>query len=127
MKTPDILRFRAFFDHDKLVQFGLQKAKHIGAKAIYQILLCYFTYKQKDTPAFVKQTLMGVIGYVLSPIDVVPDLTPVLGYTDDIGVLAYALVALSSYINAESHLEASKLMRSWNINFQHTNTDNFPH
>ena len=35
------------------------------------------------------------IGYFVSPIDAIPDIVPVAGYTDDLGVLVLALVSVA--------------------------------
>lgn len=47
----------------------------------------YFAMKHPQTPLFVKIVAAVVVGYALSPIDLVPDFIPVLGYIDDIILL----------------------------------------
>ena len=55
--------------------------------------------------------MLGAIGYLISPFDSLPDLTPFVGYTDDLGVLSFALVTVACYINddvrdkARAHVE----------------------
>jgi uncharacterized membrane protein YkvA (DUF1232 family) len=50
---------------------------------------------------------MGVIGYFISPLDVIPDLVPGLGYTDDVGVVAWAIARIR--LNAsDSAIEKAK-------------------
>ena len=61
-------------------------------------LLLYYAYRRRDTPLWAKNIVLGTLGYFLSPIDIIPDLTPLLGYTDDAGVLAFGLVIISSYV-----------------------------
>jgi uncharacterized membrane protein YkvA (DUF1232 family) len=77
------------------------KAKSFSIKAVYKLLLMFHAYKRQETPAWAKHIVVGTLGYVLTPIDMLPDLTPLLGYTDDISVLAYGLVMISCYINEE--------------------------
>lgn len=45
-----------------------------------------------------KAILIGAIVYVVSPIDAIPDVIPVVGWLDDIGVVGYAMVSLSNTI-----------------------------
>lgn len=54
----------------------------------------FLALKHKDTPVFAKIVAGITVGYALSPIDLVPDFIPVLGYLDDV-ILLPALVALT--------------------------------
>ena len=93
----------------KLTKF----AKVIGVKAVYSILLLFYAYRRKDTPRWAKNIVIGTLGYFLSPIDAVPDLTPIIGYTDDIGVLSFGLVTIAAYINDEVKKKAKTRLDSW--------------
>lgn len=84
---------------------GLKKLKReIGA--------LYFAYRNPCTPWYAKVVAMMVVGYALSPIDLIPDFIPVLGYLDDaillpIGIaLAIKLIPVS--IMEESRIRAEK-------------------
>ena len=55
----------------------------------------------------------GALGYFISPIDVIPDFIPVVGFTDDIGVLAAAVVMAASYIDAEARAKADTKLAGW--------------
>ena len=54
----------------------------------------FLALKRKDTPWTAKALAALTIGYALSPIDLIPDFIPVLGYLDDL-ILLPALVALT--------------------------------
>ena len=73
--------------------------KNVGVKLVYTALLLFYAYKREDTPGWAKRIIIGSVAYFLSPIDAIPDLSPFLGFTDDIGVLTYGLVAIACYIN----------------------------
>jgi uncharacterized membrane protein YkvA (DUF1232 family) len=47
----------------------------------------YYVVLDKDTPYFVKVLAAMVVAYALSPIDLIPDFIPVLGYLDDLILL----------------------------------------
>jgi len=44
----------------------------------------YLAYKRRDVPWYAKVVVLLVVGYALSPIDIIPDFIPVLGYLDDL-------------------------------------------
>lgn len=48
-----------------------------------EIKALYFAYKRPDVPLYAKIFVMIVLGYALSPIDLIPDFIPILGYLDD--------------------------------------------
>ncbi len=54
----------------------------------------FLALKRKDTPVIAKVMAGITVGYALSPIDLIPDFIPVLGYLDDL-ILLPALVALT--------------------------------
>ncbi len=54
----------------------------------------FLALKRKETPWTAKALAALTIGYALSPIDLIPDFIPVLGYLDDL-ILLPALVALT--------------------------------
>lgn len=83
----------------------------IGQKVAYAVLLMVFAFRRKETPRWARNIIIGALAYFLSPIDSIPDLTPILGYTDDFGVLSFGLVTIASYINDDVRIEARKIMK----------------
>ena len=67
-----------------------QKAKQLKMN----IPTVFIALKHKDTPIGAKIIAAITVGYALSPIDLIPDFIPVLGYLDDI-ILLPALIALT--------------------------------
>ncbi|OZG70520.1 hypothetical protein BTA51_25645 [Hahella sp. CCB-MM4] len=72
-----------------------------GFTAVESALTLFYTSTAKETPAWCKSVIYGALAYFISLIDGIPDLTPILGYTDDIAVMAAALATLSQYITPE--------------------------
>lgn len=60
----------------------------------------YFALQRDETPVWAKTTIVGALGYFISPIDAVPDVIPVVGYSDDLAVLVAAVATVASYIDA---------------------------
>lgn len=64
--------------------------KNIKEKAMLlkkQLPAIYLALKRKDTPVLAKIFALVTVVYALSPIDVIPDFLPVLGYLDDVVIL----------------------------------------
>jgi uncharacterized membrane protein YkvA (DUF1232 family) len=90
-----------------------RSAKAAGAKVVYAVFLLYYAYRKKEVPKWAKVSILGSIAYFLSPIDLIPDLTPLLGYSDDLGVLIASLIAVSVYIDNEVKTKAKERMKKW--------------
>ena len=90
-----------------------QYAKTAGSEVIEKSLWLYYSAKNPETPLWAKTTIYGALGYFISPIDAIPDLIPVAGYTDDLGVLVAAVAAVASYINTDVKSQTSKKMADW--------------
>lgn len=93
----------------KLQKFG----RKAGIKVIYSALLLFYAYRRKDTPTWAKTIVLGVLGYFITPIDFIPDLSPILGYTDDLGWLTFGLVTVAGYINEDVRGRARAKLGDW--------------
>ncbi|NNE30220.1 MAG: DUF1232 domain-containing protein [Saprospiraceae bacterium] len=88
-------------------------AKAAGIKVIHAVLLLFYAYKREETPTWAKNIVLGTLGYFIAPIDALPDLTPLIGFTDDLGVLSFGLVTIAAYINEEVKLNARNKLSDW--------------
>lgn len=76
----------------------------------------FIALKKKETPLLAKILAWITVGYALSPIDLIPDFIPVLGYLDDLIILP-ALVALTiklipADVFAECRIESDSLWQN---------------
>lgn len=74
-------------------------AGSIGRSGLEKAFTLYYATEHKNCTFAHKTAIYGALGYLLTPIDAIPDLTPLLGYTDDIGMIGAALVAVGSCID----------------------------
>lgn len=88
-------------------------ARRAGMKTVYSALLLFYAYKRPETPLWAKNIVIGTLGYLISPIDWLPDLTPIIGFTDDIGVLSFGLVTVAAHINDGVREKARTQLRRW--------------
>jgi uncharacterized membrane protein YkvA (DUF1232 family) len=73
------------------------------------VLTAHYCAFDRQTPVYVRVILVGAIVYFVMPDDLIPDVLPVIGYTDDAAVIAAAMKAVSSHIKPE-HREAARRM-----------------
>lgn len=80
-----------------------------GQKVIYLALLLYYVMKSDEVSYDKKLLIIGALGYLIVPIDLIPDFIPVAGYTDDLAAM-YAVYKLvkSSITPAIKEQAASK-------------------
>lgn len=71
------------------------------------LLAAYYCAFDKQTPRHVQIALLGAIAYFILPFDFIPDMMPVLGFTDDAAVLATAIRMVATHIT-EDHREAAR-------------------
>lgn len=94
---------------DKVKKF----ASKAGSKVIYTALKLYYTMQSPDTPAWAKAVIIGALGYFIAPVDVIPDPTPVVGFADDLGVLAAAAASVVTNITPAIKAEAKRKLSEW--------------
>ncbi|MCB1490332.1 MAG: DUF1232 domain-containing protein [Rhodobiaceae bacterium] len=75
------------------------------------LLAAYFCAMDPKTPFRVRATLLGALVYFIMPIDALPDIIAVLGYTDDAAVLFAAIRAVSGAMKAEHYDKAEAALR----------------
>ena len=89
------------------------------AKEVKQnISLLYKLYKHPNTPWYAKAIIIITISYALSPIDLIPDFIPILGYLDDL-IIVPAGIALSFKLIPKETIEECRKMVVENEDIKH--------
>jgi len=85
------------------------KLKRVVARLPFaeDLLAAYYCAFDKETPRHVQGALLGAIAYFILPFDFIPDMLPVLGFTDDAAVLATAIRLVAAHIT-EDHRRAAR-------------------
>ncbi len=71
------------------------------------LVAAYYCAFDRDTPRHVQVTLIGALAYFVLPFDFIPDMMPLIGFTDDAAVLATAIRLVASHIGPQ-HREAAR-------------------
>lgn len=88
-------------------------AKKAGVAVLDPALKMYYALQDSDTPTWAKATITGALGYFIFPVDLIPDLMPVVGYSDDLAVLAGAIGAVATHIKDEHKALAVQKLKQW--------------
>jgi uncharacterized membrane protein YkvA (DUF1232 family) len=75
------------------------------------LLAAYYCAFDRETPRHVQATLLGAIAYFILPFDFIPDMMPVLGFTDDAAVLATAIRLVASHITSDHRAAARAALK----------------
>jgi uncharacterized membrane protein YkvA (DUF1232 family) len=89
-----------------------------GRKTLLSALILFYCLKDSDTPTWAKGVIIGALGYLILPADLIPDLIPGAGYGDDWGAIVAALGTVAAYIKddhkARAHAQVERLLGSSN-------------
>ena len=94
-------------EHEVRAKFW-PKLKRVMSKVPFarDAAAAYYCAMDRETPLRAKGILLAALGYFILPIDVVPDIFVVVGFTDDIAVLTAALAMIRAHIKME-HYDAA--------------------
>jgi uncharacterized membrane protein YkvA (DUF1232 family) len=89
-----------------------QRARHLKSESF----ALYLAARHPLTPWYAKLLAAGIVAYAFSPIDLIPDFIPVLGYLDDLILIpigiALAIRLVPASVLAECRERAADLMRN---------------
>lgn len=106
-------QYSEYFTEDSLWKKIKHFSKSAGAKVVYAVLLLYYVMKAKEVNVKTKLSIAAALGYFILPTDAIFDLAPLIGYTDDLGVLIFALSQVSSNITPEIRERAHQKLGEW--------------
>jgi uncharacterized membrane protein YkvA (DUF1232 family) len=94
---------------NKIIKIS-QKA---GINVVYSGLLLFYTLQKPFVPKWAKATITSALGYFIFPVDAIADFTPAIGYADDLGVLALAIVAVAMFIDDKVKQKSKTKLKNW--------------
>lgn len=99
----DSLRDEARFGAD-----FMSRLKRVAKRIPFaeDLLAAWFCTRDPQTPRRVRLTLLAALGYFVLPIDAIPDIMPLIGFTDDAAVIAAAIAAVAGSITPEHREQA---------------------
>ncbi len=88
-------------------------AKVAGRELIEKALCLYYAAQRPETPLWAKTVVYSALGYFILPMDLIPDLTPAVGFSDDLGALGLAFATIAAYIDNDVKNKAAEKLKEW--------------
>lgn len=113
MELPDFMKYANKFSQNDFVEKISRVAKRAGAKLVYAALILFYTLQSDKISTKDKAIIIGALGYLISPLDVVPDAIPIVGLSDDLAVLIYVLKMVWTDIDPSIKEQAKIKLNQW--------------
>lgn len=86
-------------------------AEKAGKDVAYNALLLYYVLIDSNVPMTIRITIAGALGYLILPVDLIPDFVIGLGFTDDLAALCYVVQQVQVYRTPEIDNKVDAKMR----------------
>ncbi len=113
MELPDFMSYANKFSQTDFTEKIARIAKRAGSKLVYAALILYYTLQSDKVSAANKAMIIGALGYLISPLDVVPDAIPIAGLADDLGVLIFVLKKVWTDIDPSIQERSKEKLSKW--------------
>lgn len=96
MNPAQIIKYGKYFTPSRFMGF----VSRVGKNLVFlkRAMVLYYCLRDVDTPKYVKAVIVGALGYLIMPADMVPDAIAGLGWLDDLAVLTVAFKVADRYI-----------------------------
>ena len=113
MNLPDFMQYSGKFTNSDFVEKISKIAKRAGSKLVYATLILYYTLQSDKISVKDKAIIIGALGYLVSPLDVIPDAIPIAGLGDDLAVLIYVLNKVWGNVSEDIKAKAKDKLSKW--------------
>ena len=90
-----------------------QRLKIWAAALKREVMALWFACRDPRTPWYARVLTMLIVAYALSPIDLIPDFIPVLGYLDELILLPVGIYLVLKLLPEEALADARARAQSW--------------
>lgn len=112
-QLPDFMKYKDKFTQNGFVEKISRIAKRAGVKLVYAALILYYTLESERVSIKDKAIIIGALGYLISPLDVIPDAIPIAGLGDDLAVLIYVLRKVWDEVSDDVKAKAKTKLSQW--------------
>lgn len=112
-ELPEFMSYKDKFTQSGFIEKISKIAKRAGSKLVYAALILYYTLQSESVSLKDKTMILAALGYLISPLDVMPDAIPIAGLSDDLGVLLYVLRKVWTDIPEDVKEKAHDKLTKW--------------
>lgn len=112
-EIKDVEKYSGNYSEEGLWNKLAKFAKKAGIKVVNVTLLLYYVLTCDEVEQKDKLLIMGALGYLILPLDLIPDSVPGLGFTDDLAALLYAYNSVKAHVTPEKEEKAKKQLQEW--------------
>ena len=105
--------YSKYYSEKKLWEKIKSVSQIAGTKVVYAVLILYYAMTNSQMSLKTRLSIGAALGYFILPTDAIFDLTPLIGFSDDLGVLLFVLSQISSNITPEVLDKAKHKMTEW--------------
>ncbi|MGG6544078.1 UNVERIFIED_CONTAM: YkvA family protein [Prevotella sp. 15_C9] len=113
MELPDFTKYTNRFSKTGFIDKIQRIAKRAGAKLVYAALILFYSMESDKISIKDKAIIIGALGYLITPLDVIPDAIPITGLGDDLAVLIYVLHKIWGEVDEDVKNKAHKKLSQW--------------
>lgn len=110
---PDLSSYTNKFSSQEFIDKVSRIAKRAGVKLVYVALILYYTIGSDKVAVKDKAAIIGALGYLITPLDLVPDAIPLAGLGDDLAVLLYVLHKVWGNVSDDVKSKAQDKLTKW--------------
>ena len=112
-ELPEFMSYKDKFTQSGFIEKISKIAKRAGSKLVYAALILYYNLQSESVSLKDKTMILAALGYLISPLDVMPDAIPIAGLSDDLGVLLYVLRKVWTDIPEDVKEKAHNKLTKW--------------
>ena len=113
MDINDFIQYKDKFTENAFVDKVSKIAKRAGSKLVYAALVLYYTLQSDKVSLKDKAIIIGALGYLVAPIDAMPDMIPIAGLGDDLAVLLFVLEKVWGDVTDDIKGKAKAKLAKW--------------
>ena len=113
MELSILKNYQKFYSNNKFWEKLKNYAKSLGKEAVYHILIIYYLMIDANTPWNYKILIASALGYLILPLDAIPDTIPVVGFTDDIAAIAAVYKVVKECATPQIEEKALRKLSDW--------------
>lgn len=102
-----------YYSDGKFIEKVKKYGTSIGFKALHAAVVLFYTLKDPNLPNQDRMIILGALGYLISPLDLIPDIIPVVSFTDDVAVVIAAFGKVINSVSEESKVKAHQQLKAW--------------